>query len=114
MPVNVDARAPECIHQRWRHHKIPKSQGWEQSFTERANVKDSSCVIHSLERRLRTSAVAVFSIVVIFENPGVVVFCPFQELLPPLKAHGDAERILMRWSWKCDARAGECRHTGAA
>src|SRR5215472_8485863 len=77
-------------------HEISQPQGGEEHFRERAHIDHSSGRIKTLQAADRQAVKAVFTVVVILNDPGSRGLCPLEQLKSPRSAHRDAGRILMR------------------
>ena len=96
MTIGDAAGDGQRFDERQRRHEVTDAQRRAQHFAERADVDDAIGGVEPLERRQRPAGVAVFAVVVVFDDPRLALARPRQQLQPAGKAHRHAERILVR------------------
>jgi hypothetical protein len=89
-------RRREVRHEVLRDDQISEPQRREEHFVERAEKEHLPAGVEPLQRRNRTSRVAVFAVVVVFENQRAGAARPLQQFQPPRQRHGHPQRELMR------------------
>ncbi len=90
-----DARAKR-IDELFRHDHVAHPQARKQHLPETADVDHLPGFVESLQRRERPAAVAEFAVVVVLDDPDVVLAREFEQRAAAREAHHHAERILMR------------------
>ena len=75
-----NARGVKRIRQIGRHHQVGQAQRREHDFAECAEVDDAVLTVEPLQSRQRAAGLAVFAVIVVFEDPGVCMVGPFQQL----------------------------------
>src|SRR5580700_9991775 len=94
--IHCLANRGKPLHEVRGNHKVAYTHGWKQNLAERSDVNHPRVAIESLERSDGHVFVAVFTVVVIFNDPGAAVLRPLQQLEAPRRAHGCSQRILVR------------------
>ncbi|MNT11988.1 hypothetical protein D3C72_1468950 [compost metagenome] len=79
-----------------RQHQIAQTQRRKGDLAEGADVQHPPTAIQGRQRRQRRSAVAVFTVVVVLDDPAILALCPIQQRQTPRQAHGDSSGVLVR------------------
>ncbi|MNT23491.1 hypothetical protein D3C72_1589100 [compost metagenome] len=80
----------------FRHHQVSQPHAGKQHLAERAGIQHPPLPVQALQGGQRPADVAVFAVVVIFDDPGVAALGPVQQRLPARQRQRQAERALMR------------------
>ena len=78
------------------HDEIGKPQAGKQHLAEGAGIEHAPVAIQALQRRQRAADIAVFAVIIVLDDPGVVARRPIQQRQAPGQGQGHAERALMR------------------
>ena len=89
-------RGDECLSQSRRHDHVRKPQRREQHFGKRAEIDDALGAIERFQRGQRTRIETELAVVVVFDQPAVVMFGPRQQIHAAREAEHRAGRKLMR------------------
>lgn len=73
------------LYQALRQHRIANPQAGKQRFGEGADIEGSVMGIEPLQTGGGLSDIMKFTVIVIFENEGVVTLCPVYQLQSPLQ-----------------------------
>src|SRR5881397_3208657 len=95
---NLDHR----INQLFRREQISDAQGRIENLAHRARVDHAAGIIESLQTRKWGAGETKFRVVIVLENVGVTLARKIDQRSPARKAHGHAERKLMRWRYVND------------
>src|SRR5260221_9270495 len=96
LPGHAD-RAAEPVRQHARHNQESDAQRRKNGLAEAADINHSVGARDSAQRRNRPPPEAIFSVIVILDNPGAVTLRNCQELQPFLHSHGLAAWPLAGW-----------------
>ncbi len=91
-------RCREHIHHVGRYHQVPKPESREEHGGETSTEDHDARAIEALHGGNRPPRVAIFAVVVVFENQRARSTCPLQQRKTAPQAHGDAQRELVCWS----------------
>src|SRR5688500_6099075 len=99
--------AVKCGTRSGGEHQVGETKGWEEDFAEGAEENHLAARIEALQRRHRTSGVAVLAVVVVFEDQRAGGAGPLQQFQPPRQRHGHSQRKLVRRSDVDQARTAQ-------
>src|SRR5262249_28979427 len=71
------------FYQRFGQEQIRQPQGWKQNFGERTPVNSAACSVESRQRLERRSVIAIFTVIVVFNDECPCPGGPFQKLKSP-------------------------------
>ena len=109
-------RLPHCgeaLDQIGRDDKISESQRWKHHFAEAADVDHTTICIQALQGSDWHGVVAIFAVVIVFDNPRAGASGPLEQLQPARRTHCYSQRILMRRCNKRGARLAAQLNSGA-
>ncbi|MNF99770.1 hypothetical protein D3C84_826850 [compost metagenome] len=69
----------EAFDLRWRHHQVRKADPRKQHLAERAGVEHPSITVQAFQRGQGTADVAVFAVVIVLDNPGLLPAGPLKQ-----------------------------------
>src|SRR5262249_36821104 len=87
------------FYQRFGQDEIRQPQGWKQNFGERTDVNSAACLVESRQGLERRSVIAIFTVIVIFNDECPCPGGPFQKLESSRNWEDYACRKLMRRSY---------------
>ena len=73
----------EPLDLRFRHDQIGKPNAREKHLAERAGIEHTPITIQALQRRQRAADIPVLAVIVVLDDPGVVLRCPVQQRQAP-------------------------------
>jgi len=94
LPIPQRASVRKCVDQDGRHDQVAQPEGRKEHLAERAEVYHPAIGIQALQRRERSAGVAVLAVIVVFENPGVLASCPFEQRTAARQGHDHAQWVL--------------------
>ncbi len=97
MTVTQCARGGHRLDQALWQHRIANPQAGKQRFGEGADIKGPVMGIEPLQTGGGLSGIMKFTVIVIFEDEGVVTLRPVDQLQSPLQWERCAGRKLMGW-----------------
>src|SRR5215472_16888570 len=94
-PIRNPTCRQKCIDQILGNNQVAKAKRRKEHLAKSAYIDDWAISIQALERWNRFTFVAVLAVKVILDDPGIILFSPFQQLQPVRKAKDHAQRKLM-------------------
>src|SRR5262249_48798926 len=96
--VHTIANCGETFDQVSWNHDITEPQRREQCFAEGPDIDNAGVAVQALQGSDRHARIAVFAVVIVFDDPGPGTVRPIEKLQTAPGAHGRAKRKLMRRS----------------
>ncbi len=87
MTIQHAARPAQRLSQLRRHYHPRQAQGRKQGFGKGSQRDHSAVTRHALQRRRRSFTVMKFAVVIVFNQPAVMLLRPCQPLQPSRQAH---------------------------
>src|SRR5262250_754935 len=92
-------RGGEDVDHFLRDYEVAEAHGGKHDGAEAAPEDDDSGTVEALERGDGASGVAVFAVVVVFEDHHADLARPLEQREAAAQAHRHAERELVRWCY---------------
>ena len=78
------------------HHHVPHAQRWHDGFAEGAHKDHPVMLVEAFQRRQHFAGVVKFAVIIIFDNPRLVLAGPVEQLLLARQRERDRQRALVR------------------
>ena len=89
--TGVAKRRPESGRHRDRDHRVGEAQGGHERLRKRADIDHAVVLVETRQGGERPAAEAVLAVVVVLDDPGVVLIGPLEQPQAPREAHGVPE-----------------------
>ena len=94
--VHGAAHGEKSLDEVGRHDRVAEPERRKHHLAEGAGVDDARVAIEPLQRGDGLRVVTVLAVPVVLDDPAAAALGPVEQLEPPRRAHGDAERRLVR------------------